>query len=950
MNRFLKPHWIFWLITLPQLLLIALYFFSYQIIGSLLSEENLQYWYVFGGALATLCALNTGYGLWQFNRNQPVAPLLGLFLLVTYIPYLYFFGWCANDIIPRSVPRWMMFSGDLILYVFTFLVPAMAYGVLLIVLGITPDKKANRPWTDFLAAVTVPAIWYFAFNVLHYLGRNRPSSQIFEHFLAVMLISGTVVFFIFLIRGVYIVFLKNSIVNPYIRLFIKATIAIVFPLLGLMLNNGILTNDSYIEYIFGDFSHPLFYILAIANGVLLCIPNPQNLRNHLVLFTARSITFSYIVYFFLVFLPYLPLAIPAIVVFGAGFLMLAPLLVFIVQAQMLSNDYQLLQNYFESKWLKALFVLSILSLPILLIASYHDDRQELHKALDYVYAPNFEEEVDIDPHTVAEMVSRIRENKENTRFWGNKHQPYLSNFYQWFVLDNQTLSERKLNLLEGIFTGEETAVAASFNDYELAERNPEVKMDSLYTTSTYHEEEDYWTSWVHFDITNHTKRQDEFRTSFELPTGAWISDYYLVVEGEKKYGILAEKKAAMWVYQQIVSTRKDPGILYHLKGNQLAFRVFPMNGEETRNTGFELIHKEPIVLDIEGKPLTLGYSAMQDTLKSKVELFNNKIVYIPAAAKTDLPKVTRRPIYYFVLDCSEKNVEHIDLYSSTIHQFLKQNDIAFSDVRLLPTNYRTQMFDYSPNWEQKLKSIDYEGGFFAERAIQSVLWKQAQNTGDTYPVFVVVTQTLNQTIFNGKLADMKFTLPETSYFVHLQPSYDERRPFEANVHSLWGNPHLQIGDFYRANISEVTMLAYPNAEKPTAYLSDNQEASIVIQKEAAKVLSAKELDRKNWNNALALHALQRDYILETDNQDAKWLSLIQQSFRTHIMSPFTSFIVVENEAQEAALMEKQRQVLNSKASLDTLEEETKRMSEPSLWLLLLLVGLIVGIRRVFWLD
>ncbi|MGB1241539.1 MAG: MSEP-CTERM sorting domain-containing protein [Chitinophagales bacterium] len=943
MNRFLKPHWIFWLITLPQLLLIALYFFSYQIIGSLLSEETLQYWFVFGGALATLCAINTGYGLWQFKNNQPVGILMGLFLLVTYIPYLYFFGWCADDIIPRSVPSWMMFSGDLILYVFTFLVPAMAYGILLIVLGITPDNKANRPWTDFLAAIMVPAIWYFAFNILLYLERSRSFGQIFEHFLAVMLISGTVVFFVFLIRGIYIVFLKNSIVNPYIRLFIKATIAIVFPLLGLMLNNGILTGDKNIQYIFGDFSHSLFYILAIVNGVLLCIPNPQNLRNHLVLFTARSITFSYIVYFFLVFLPYLPLAIPAIIIFGAGFLMLAPLLVFIVQAQTLSNDYQFLQNFFESKWLKGLFVLSVLSLPILLIASYNDDRQELHKALDYVYAPNFEEEVVIDPYTIADMVSRIRENKENNRFWGNKHQPYLSNFYQWFVLDNQTLSERKLNLLEGIFTGEETAIAASFNDYELAERNPEVKIDSLYTTSTYHEEEDYWTSWVHFDLTNYNKWQDEFRTSFELPTGAWISDYYLVVEGKKKYGILAEKKSALWVYQQIVNTRKDPGILYYLKGNQLAFRVFPMNGGETRNTGFELIHKEPIVLNIEGKPLTLGYPSMQDTLKSKVELFEDKIAYIPAASKTDLPKVTCRPVYHFILDCSKKNFEHIDLYSSTIHQFLKQNDIAFSDVRLLPTNYKTQILDYEPNWEQ---SMEFEGGFFAERAIQSVLWKQAQNTSNTYPVFVLVTQTLNQTIFNGKLADMEFTLPETSYFVHLQPSYDESRPFEANVHGLWENPHLEKGDFYRANISEVTMLAYPNAENPVAYIADNQEPSIVVQKEAANILKSKELERKNWNNALALHALQRDYILDTDNQDAKWLSLIQQSFRTHIMSPFTSFIVVENEAQEAALMEKQRQVLNSKASLDTVEEDMKRMSEPSLWLLLLFVGLVVGIRRV----
>ncbi|MEZ4888310.1 MAG: MSEP-CTERM sorting domain-containing protein [Chitinophagales bacterium] len=944
MKRFLKPHWIFWLITLPQLLLITLYFFSYQIIGSLLSAENLQYWYLFGGMLLTACSLNTVYALIQMKRNQSVHALFGLFLLVMYIPYLYFFGWCSEDIIPRSVPRWMMFGDDLLLYVFTFLIPALAYGVFLIVLGITPDKKAVRPWTDFLMAVAIPAIWYLIFNVLSFLRHHGPSRQIFEHLLAVMLISGTVVFFVFLIRGVYIVFLKNSIVNSSIRLFLKVLIVIIFPLMGLALNNGLWGTQMYVQFIFGDFSHPMFYILALVNGILLCLPKPQSLRNQLFLFTARSITFSYIVYFFLVFLPYLPLSIPAIIVVGAGFLMLTPLLVFIVQAQTLTIDYQFLQKYFNTKLLAALFVLSVLSLPMLLIASYHDDRQELHKALDYVYAPDFEEKTEIDGNIIAKMILHVRENKENNRFWGQSHQPYLTNFYQWFVLDNQTLSDRKLNLLEGIFTGEETAVASSFNDYQLEERNVGVSIDSLHTTSTYHEEEDYWTSWVHFDITNCSNRQDEFRTSFELPIGAWVSDYYLVVENEKKYGILAEKKAAMWVYQQIVNTRRDPGILYYLKGNELAFRVFPMNIGETRHTGFELIHKEPIVLNIEEKTLTLGYSAMQNTLKSKVKLFDDQIIYLPAAVKADLPKVTRRPVYHFLLDCSVGKAENVSTYSETIHQFLKKNDIPFSDVRLLPTNYQTQIFDYEPNWEQKLKNVDFEGGFFVERAMQSVLWRHHQTPSDTYPVFVLVTPNMNKAIFTGKLTDFQFMLPEYSRFVCLQ--FSENEEIEVSGHYLWGNPHLPIGDFNESQISEVTVLAYPDAENPVSYIADNQEASIVVKKDVANVLITRELDRKNWDNALALQALHQDYILHTENQDAKWLSLVQQSFRTHIMSPFTSFMVVENEAQEAALMEKQRQVLNAKASLDTIEEDMKPMSEPVWWVLLLFAGLLVSIRRL----
>ncbi|MFK7908650.1 MAG: MSEP-CTERM sorting domain-containing protein [Chitinophagales bacterium] len=947
MKRFLKPHWVFWLITLPQILLISLYFFSYQIIGTLLSPENLQYWYLFGGALASICVFNTAYALLQLKRDQLLSSWFGLFLLITYIPYLYFFFWLSNDIVPRSIPRWMLFGGDLLLYVATFLMPSLAYGVLLIVLWITPEKKANRPWTDFLMAVAVPATWYFLFNFLRFISRHGLSSQLFDLFMGVMLISGTVVFFIFLIRGVYILFIKNSIVNPSILLFFGIMMTIVFPILGLLLNNGGHGETKFIQYIFGDFSHPLFYILALVNGILLCIPNPQSLRNHLLLFVGRSITFSYIIYFFLVFLPYLPLSIPAIIVLGAGFLMLTPLLVFIVQAQVLTHDYQFLQKYFSSKWLKALFVLSVLSLPILLVTSYYEDRQELHKALDYVYAPDFKEssKVEIDPTTIAGMVESIRENKENTRAWGRKHQPYLSNFYKWLVLDNQTLSDKKLNLLEGVFTGEEVAIASSYSNYDLEKKNEWVTIDSLYTTSTYHEEEDYWTSWVHFEIHNGGNRQDEFRTSFDLPTGAWISDYYLVVEEEKKYGILAEKKAAMWVYQQIVNTRKDPGILYYLKGNTLAFRVFPLNQNETRQTGFEIIHKEPLVLNIEEDALTLGYEAMQKPLEEKVELFDETIAYLSVAAKEDLPKLTCRPVYHFLLDCSVDREDKVETYSEKMHQFLKKNNISFSDARIIASNYQTLKFDYEPQWEEKLKNFKFEGGFFAERAIQSVLWEHQQEVKNTYPVFVVVTRNLEKAIFTGKLADSKFMLPEYSRFLHLD--IFESEDIEVNGHQLWRNPYKPIRGFYMSQIEDVQVLAYPDAEQPEAYLLDNQKPSIVVRKNAANVLKKKGLDRKNWNNAIALNALQKDYILNPQNQDEKWLSLVKQSFQAHIMSPFTSFMVVENEAQEAALMEKQRQVLNSKASLDTVEQDTdtKSMSEPTWWWMLLFAGSLVFIRR-----
>jgi hypothetical protein len=58
-----------------------------------------------------------------------------------------------------------------------------------------------------------------------------------------------------------------------------------------------------------------------------------------------------------------------------------------------------------------------------------------------------------------------------------------------------------------------------------------------------------------------------------------------------------------------------------------------------------------------------------------------------------------------------------------------------------------------------------------------------------------------------------------------------------------------------------------------------------------------------------------------------------------IMTPVTSYLVVENEVQKAMLKRKQAQVLAGNKALD-LDDDTQRMSEPSFWLSVVLFGLL----------
>ena len=931
MRNLLNPKWIFLVNILPVTVLFFLYLAEFNIIKSLLSEENILLWKIFGGVLGGLTILNFAYAVWTTIRKVQVSYIYAILALISYIPYIYLYANYMEDIIPFNVPRWMI-PGDFILYVGTFLMPTLAYSLFVLVVHFTSESKKHKAWKNFLAALLVPILWYVFIQVIFPLWKPV-KNDFFLHTLIIFIIIGTMAFLFFLIRGILILTIKKSDFLHKYQLLWKIPVAIVFPLTGLAINNGHLISEYAIgSGVFGDFSNSWFYILAFLNGLLLCLPDIQNKIYRVILFIGRSITFTFSFYFFVIFLPFLPLSVLAIVAAGAGFLMLSPLILMVIHISQLSKDYRFLKNFYSQKLIWPSSLASLFVIPLYIIASFLIDKNVLNETLNYLYHPDYSKTYNIDKNSLRSTLGVIKYHKDRGRelIFG-KQIPYLSSYFNWIVLDNMTLSDSKINQIEKVFLGETSFNLWSSDDI----RNENVTISDIKSHSRYDSTQNVWVSWIDLEITNHNSNSwgAEYATTIKLPEGCWISNYYLFVGDKKEMGILAEKKSAMWVFSQIRNTNRDPGILYYLTGNKVAFRVFPFGNNEVRKTGIEFIHKEPTRLNIDNHTVQLGDTSLSIADKT----FKNKsVIYVSPKEKQKLKKVNREPYYHFIVDISKGKEKFRDNFIEKIEQFLLDNKALAEDAQISFTNFNATTIPTHERWKEIYSKQQFEGGFFLERTVKTVLINSYKKKNNSYPVIVAVTDSIENSILEKDFSDLEFTFPDCNIFFSL----DEIGALQ--THSLVDDPlkpveEYDMGSFYK------TVLKYSPDKNSVEYLPDNNEPSIILINDLLKV-SEDDIHEKNWKSALIMQAKWRSQILHPETSNQEWYNHVKYSFISKIMTPVTSYLVVENEAQKAMLKKKQEDVLSSKQSLD-LNEDAQRMSEPELIVLILLMLLLVLVHK-----
>lgn len=425
----------------------------------------------------------------------------------------------------------------------------------------------------------------------------------------------------------------------------------------------------------------------------------------------------------------------------------------------------------------------------------------------------------------------------------------------------------------------------------------------------------------------------EYATTIDLPEGCWISDYYLYVGDKKEPGILAEKKSAMWIFSQIRNTNRDPGILYYLTGNKVAFRVFPFSKNEVRKTGIEFLHKEPVKLKFDDTIVELGNQ--EETIYEKIETEN--IAYVSAKQKQKLKSVKRKPYFHFLVDVSKDQSSDSTELIKRIEQVLEANKPLSENAKISYVNSYVNTYSIGNDWKTKYENQTFESGFNLDRAIRTTLFNSYQDKSKTYPVIVVVTDSLQNAVLDKDFSDFKFTFPESNLFFNLDKNGNLKE------HSLANNPIEELPEVHRECMFCETVLEYILSENSTAYLPNNSKPSIILKKDVFEV-SETEIKEKNWLSALTIQGQWTLQTLHPETSDKEWLNLVKYSFISKVMTPVTSYLVVENEAQKAMLKKKQEQVLSGNKSLD-LGEDTQRMSEPSLILLTILLGLLIWYRE-----
>lgn len=927
-----------WLWALPVAVLLVLNAQSYALIGGNLdpAQKSVAAWLGLANLVNLLGALVLAAVGFRWSR-QGRPDLLqrarwSWLIIAAQAGYLWAATVNSPDLLPRSVTAWIFPETRYFFNQYAFTMLPLFFGILRLA-GLNVIGGRSTILGSLLMALVPPGLLYLA-GLTIFRNLFRGPGEVGPVVFGLLLVGTGVLMFTGIIRLALLILRRVRRSRTRGELVMIAILALALPLGGLALNREIPFPV--------NFQAREVYALVVLNALLLgagCVLRARRPRLSLGLLCA---TLPYSLYFFLVFLPFTPLSIFAILAMGAGFLVLTPTFLLTLHLHLLNQARLALPTDARRGAVRLLCVASFLLLPVGFAVRALADRTALTGALDYVYSPVIGAGELRYEHSLVNLRRAIDNHRD---YKDGLYYPFLSEAYAWLVFDNLVLSDPKLDRIETTFFGTHANDRRHGRDgwdffngggsNRQRNRMPralppprlvevaDLRWSAVGTEST---------STVTLRLTlkaPETTPQSEYVARLPLPAGVFVNGFRLHVNGQPVPGRITEKKTALWVYAMIRdSERRDPGLLFY-DGDELELRVFPVVGGTPSIVEIDFL----VPTRVENKTLGTPPASPAKAVAALADLLNavtteavvTDDVTLVAMPPRGLPvAAARKPYLHLIVDRSAANA-----YPGNWRKALPALRRAFpyaTQARVTLAHHDT--LDVLPTLTDLEALSDTDAGDLAPGGalgLDAVLARAIRQHRDLdldarghdagpppYPIFVVL----------GKDA------PSDTPTLEIAESWSDCLPELAMVRmDAKGKPYPEIND----TIREAPLLRLGNSVRPLTpgrpiefadagadetpeYWSDDEGRWLALP--GFKLHPA---DATAWTAAVALHRSQQAHLRSPGDKPDGLKTLVAASRQSGVLIPATSYIVVENPAQWKALELAEERKLDQHAALDHKE-------------------------------
>jgi hypothetical protein len=754
------------------------------------------------------------------------------------------------------------------------------------------------------------------------------------------ILSGGLLVTAALTRVTLITYTRIRRMHPLLQRGFMFVVACVGPMAGLYLNQSI----SFPV----DLQAPVLYFLALLNGIVLMLPVVRSLFWHRSIWLAQCVLFPFSAYFFLLFLPWLPLSLFAMIAAGAGFLMLVPLVLGIAHAYRLADGFREEVRDGHAWPVALLGLCAVLLLPALGLDSAWHDRIALDEALAYLYSPDYRHDITFPGSlpALASALQHLREAKHGAFL------PFLTPLYNRIVFHGLVLPDTRIDELQAAFFGE-AAVAQA--DVFLRSRSRgdgawpaplspgrDVILDDVQVTTQ--------ASGAQLLLTLHNRGAgaSEFSTGIHLPEGVYVSGFALQIDGVFVPARIVERKTALWVYKKIAAARCDPGLLVYTSRTNLTLRVSPFAAGEVRQARLDLVYVGTSPLAI-----TFDNTNARQTVFLPVATTSGVTICVTESASIALADFSRTPRWQFrripyldiLIDCSRGTrytAASLARAISQVHRAFPEVTLArvtainFEARDIVPKLIPIARLDAAAIHDALLPS---RGGLLRDRFLERGLllahdfMQTSTGRARFRPQFILISSMGQAARHDNDLTDFLRLAPDARVIfaedsdgqfqgedlVSHQPTTVNAPP----VHLWRWENHLEA-----SAADSPAALTFPGGlHAATLQIYDPQRGQFIAAP-IGTVIPSKSRFADGVRTWAAQDGAEFNPHLLKDGA----VPLVNLSRQTGILIPSSSYVVVESAAQERAMEEKEKQKLQNNPVYEL--EDPIAAPEPATWLLL----------------